>query len=133
MWDLALDLESCDLIFGPHTDLLNAAGDVVTRQRMLVRCKVPRGTWVYDEDGTLGSRLYQISGRPSGQQINQAPTLVEEALEPMDDIHVGLVRAGVTDDNRLLLAVNYQPLDPFIGDNVTVAESNPEFDVTLTL
>lgn len=133
MFDLAIDLESCDLIFGPHTDLLGASGDVVTRQRILTRCKIPRGTWVYDEDGTIGSRLLQISGRPSGQQLAQAPALVEEALEPMQDIQVGSVQASITDDNKLAVFVNYQPVGGAPEDESVTTELTPEFDVTLTL
>lgn len=133
MFDLAIDLESCDLMFGPHTDLLGASGDVVTRQRILARCKIPRGSWVYDETGTLGSRLYQISGHPTGQQLSQSPSLVQEALEPMQDIRVGQIVPKVTQDNHLAVFVGYQPIGGLAGDEVLTTEPAPEFDVTLTL
>lgn len=106
-FDIALDGESGDVIFGPTRDLLGATGDGLTKQRILLRCKVPRGSWVYDEDGTLGSRLYTISASASAAQLQQAPAYVREAVEPMDDIQLTDVSAVLDDQNRIVVAVDF--------------------------
>jgi phage gp46-like protein len=109
-WDLALDGDSGDVIFSPTLDLLGATGDGLTKQRILLRCKIPRGSWVYDEDKTLGSRLYQISSTPSAQQIVQAPALVREALEPMEDIAIVGVEATFDENNQIAVVVDFTPI-----------------------
>lgn len=122
-WDLALDGDSGDVIFSPTLDLLGSTGDGLTKQRILLRCKIPRGSWMYDEDKTLGSRLSEISSAPSALQIVQAPALVREALEPMDDIALVNVEATFDENSQIVVAVDYTPV---IGEDeidlVTVSE-----------
>lgn len=109
-WDLALDGDSGDVIFSPTLDLLGSTGDGLTKQRILLRCKIPRGSWMYDEDKTLGSRLYETFSAPSAQAIVQAPALVREALEPMDDISIVNVEATFDENNRIVIAVGFTPI-----------------------
>src|SRR4051812_24218817 len=110
MWDLALDPTTGDLLFGPTHDLLGTSGTKLTEQRIMTRCKIPRGTYTYDEAGTLGSRLYSISGSPIARQAREAPALVQEALEPMSDVNITAIDVGVTEDDRVFLIVNYTPV-----------------------
>lgn len=110
MWDLALDPDSGDLLFGPTHDLLGVTGTNLTDQRILTRCKIPRGTYTYDETGSLGSRLYTISGSPIERQAREGPALVQEALEPMADVNIDSIDVGLTDDDRVFMTVKYSPV-----------------------
>lgn len=133
-WDLALDGESGDILFGPTHDLLGATGDGLTKQRILLRCRIPRGTWQYDETGTLGSSLTTISSAPSAAQVAQAPALVREALEPMDDISVGDVQVSTDDQNRLIVMLNYTTVaDPDEENAVVINDVLPSIDATMTV
>lgn len=134
-WDLALDGDTGDLLFSPTLDLLGSTGDGLTKQRILIRCKVPRGAWEYDPDGTLGSRLQTVSRAPSPAQLAAAPGLVREALEPMDDIHIDDVQVSIDENNRLVVEVAYTPL-PVVdeSDATTVDVSDlPSIDATVTI
>jgi len=124
-WDLALDA-SGDVIFSPTLDLLGSTGDGLTKQRILIRCRVPRGSWAWDEDNTFGSRLAAISRNPSPQQLAQAPALVREALEPMTDISIDDVQVAIDDENRLVVSVTYTNI--FTDDE---ADSVPADDVPI--
>lgn len=129
-WDLALDGGSGDFIFGPSRDLLGVTGTELVNQRILIRCGIPRGSFLYDE--TLGSRLQEISRQPSERQLREAPTLVQEALEPMDDIRVTSINVEITEDNRLFLDVQWQPI---VSDNEVQASPDeiPTFDAKVTI
>lgn len=133
MWDLAIDGETGDLIFSPHLDLLGAAGPNLTQQRILTRCKIPRGTFTYDVDGTLGSRLHTISSSATSRQVREAPALVEEALEPMTDIRVNDVDVSVDENNRLVVSVKYSNV---VGSDETedaVVDTTPDYDARVTI
>lgn len=108
-WDLALDGDSGDIMFGASGDLLGVSGVPLVNQRILVRTKIPRGSWYADDTGTLGSDLYLISGAPSSSSLDVAKADVLEALVPMDDITVNDVDASITDDDRLLIVVSWTP------------------------
>lgn len=107
MWDLALDGDTGDIVFDAKNDLLGISGPQLTNQRILIRCKIPRGTWVFDETGNLGSRLYEITGTNAEASIQEARADVQEALAPMEDVSVNDVIAEVTDDGRLLVRVDW--------------------------
>lgn len=130
-WDLALDADSGDVIFGPSRDLLGTTGSGLVEQRIIVRCKIRRGSFVYDENNTLGSRLHEITRFDSGRQLREAPALVQEALEPMGDIRVLGVDAEITEDNRLSLGVRFQPI---VGtdEGSIPTEVIPEYDARVT-
>lgn len=131
MWDVALDGETGDIIFGPGRDLLGSSGPELNLQRILTRCKIVRGSFVYDPDDTLGSRLNEISRYTTDRQVREAPPLVMEALEPMDDISVSSVEAEITEDNRLLIIVQYQPVVSDDEAEIPVEEI-PEYEARVT-
>lgn len=131
-WDLALDLESTDVIFGPSRDLLGQTSAELYRQRIFVRCKVPRGT--FGDDETFGSRLHEIAGYTLDRQFREAPPLVREALEPMDDIEIMDVIVEVTDNNRLAVTVKFRPiLSPDETDEIVDDGELPDFDAVVTI
>lgn len=94
-FDLALDLNG-DLMFGSNRDLLGASGDALTAQRIKVRLKVPRGEWVLDSDGTLGSRLELVLRRDPNKAAAEIPIFVDEALNTMDDVEITGVKIDDT-------------------------------------
>lgn len=116
-YDLALDANG-DLVISGHRDLSGISGTHLTEQRMRIRLQIPRGTWLYDADKTLGSLLHRsIGGHPS--QAYSLPSVAREALRPMDDIQVGDVEvvteekvAGEIVDKRHKpgLRIYYQPM-----------------------
>ena len=56
-FDLAIS-EHGDLVMSGSRDLAGISGSDQTGQRVQIRLRLHRGTWFYDEDGTLGSLLY---------------------------------------------------------------------------
>ena len=131
-WDLALDGDSGDFMFGPTHDLLGTSGKQLTEQRMLIRCRIPRGSFTYDTDGTLGSRLNTLSVYPSERAIRDAPALVTEALADMDDIQLLDVEATEDENHRLITFVKYNPIISPQESSDFDPDPMPEFDATIS-
>lgn len=127
-YDLEIDGTTGDLVFAPSRDLAGVSGSALTKQRILIRCKVPRATWLYDSDGTFGSDLYKISNAPGPSQLAQAPALVHEALMPMDDIKIDDVQVGIDSENRLSINVLFSD----VNDQVSGVETDAD-DTTVTI
>src|SRR3954451_12829264 len=83
-WDLVLS-DAGDLIFGPNRDLAGISGTDLIEQRMKIRLRVHRGSWVYDTNGSFGSNLTQTIGMPPDQAHTSINAFVREALRPMAD------------------------------------------------
>lgn len=131
MWDLALDGESGDFIFGPHRDLLEVTGPELTNQRILIRCRIPLGSYIYEP--AVGSQLQVISRQPSERQLREAPTLVEQALEPMQDIHIISINPEITDDNRLHVGVDWSPAVSSDEEQASSPTPVPVYDASVTV
>ena len=87
MFDLAIDPNG-DLVFAGNLDLQGATGDQVAEQRVIIRLKIPRGSWIYDIDGTLGSQLREIIRNARSYSVDRARTYVMDALKDAGDIAV---------------------------------------------
>jgi hypothetical protein len=134
VWDLALDGATGDFIFGPNHDLLGSSGNELTEQRILVRTKIPRGSFTYDADGTLGSQLHAIMSYPSARQLNEAPAIVQQALNEMDDIQITSVDVEEDAKRRLIISVSYSPVPANDSEtDLFEDEDIPEFTTDLTL
>lgn len=83
-WDTAIS-EHGDLIFGANRDLAGISGIDLIEQRIKLRLKIHRGSWVYDTDGTLGSNLQRVIGMSPGDAHSAVGAFVREALRPMAD------------------------------------------------
>lgn len=106
-YDLALS-EYGDLMFSASRDLLGVSGQALVEQRIRIRLKIPKASWIYDDDRTLGSFLHQLGGTPLDQATEQATTLVREALRAMEDVivdHVDVEKDGNT--GRLTVFYNF--------------------------
>lgn len=106
-FDLALDKNN-DLLLGPNSDLLGVSGLDLIEQRIRIRLKIERGSWIYDEAGTLGSKISSVLGRSSDQAMSELNAYVHQALEAMDDISVSSVDLVPSDNDRsIILTVKY--------------------------
>lgn len=120
MYDLALS-EHGDLVIAGNRDLAGISGIDLIEQRIRTRLKVYRGSWVYDEDQTFGSNLFQAVSLPPDQVEERINGYVREALQPMDDISV--VDVGVvTTSHDATVFVSYQVVDDEIGAEGEIRE-----------
>lgn len=127
-WDMQLEGATGDLVFSPARDFAGVSGEEILRQRISIRCKIPRGTYLYDETGQLGSTLHLIPRSPSAGQVQGAEAAVLEALAPMsDEINIISVDVMKTEDNKLQVDVNFTPVlsDP----DVPIYDIPPDADV----
>lgn len=112
-WDLAIGPHG-DLLFAGNRDLTGVGGHSLTEQRIRLRCKIPRGSWVYDEPRTLGSNLWKLLGVGRADVIENVDPYVREALTPMGDISVEDVLV-VTDGHEdhhdhVHVEISYKPI-----------------------
>lgn len=123
-FDLKFDFQTGDIVLAPNHDLAGVSGDSLTAQRIMLRIMIERGTFEFDDTGTLGSRVMLLA-RSLGNGIQQAASqAVREALEPMTDIRVTRVDVefskrddGTLDERAILVQVSYTPLDE-VGEAV---------------
>lgn len=86
-----------DWLFGASRDIQGVTGPELDKQRIRIRCKIPRGSFVYDADDSLGSRLHEVTRRALGADLGAVTGIVTEALEDMEGIVVDDVVATQTD------------------------------------
>src|ERR1051326_1570440 len=121
-----------DLLFGGNRDLQGTSGLDLIEQRIWLRLKIARGSWVYDEDGTLGSQLFLAMRQPPAQAAAAIPMYVREALREISEIIVDDVVIEQTDLNELTLTVQYHLIRPADEDSFVLPESDALF-VTVPL
>lgn len=110
-FDLAIS-EHNDLIFAANRDLLGVGGVELVEQRIKLRIKMERGSWVYDINQDLGSNVHRALGKVYDLAASEIPTWVRQALEPMEDIQVQEVQMRQPVDNSQLaeIVVSYEIL-----------------------
>ena len=135
MWDFATDPATGDWLFSANRDVAGIDGDSLDRQRIMNRLKITRGSFNYDETGVLGSRLREAGSRISTAQAEIGmPILIEEALEPMEDIIVRNVSVTVNEDEpgRIDVALSYShAIDP--DETILTPDETDEFLFTITV
>lgn len=112
--DLAFDFKVGDLAVAPNKDLDRKTGADLVEQRIRVRLKIIQGSWLLDPTGgSLGSRLVDALRLPMFRATTEIPLMVQEALEPMDDISVTnvVVTPDEDDSSSVSLAIYYTILD----------------------
>jgi phage gp46-like protein len=133
-YDFALDPVTGDFLFGPTRDIIGVTGPELDEQRISIRCKIPRGTFTYDEEGTLGSFLHLISRNPSRQQMDDARGYVAEALEDMDGISIDTIDVETTESGVLNIGVKFVQTSSLDEDEEEDVETDlPEFDANVML
>lgn len=123
-WDLGISAAG-DLVFSPSSDLQGISGTDLVQQRMLMRLKLRRGSWTYDDSESFGSQLWRLMSANPVAAAGQAEAYVREALRDMDDVvidaisvnkelrtltirvdyHVAEVDVSVTEENRQQLEI----------------------------
>lgn len=131
-WDIQQEGVTGDIVFSPARDIAGVDSDGLLKQRIIMRCKVPRGTYLYDLDGDFGSTLYV---RAPGFQPNAVKDAVMEALMPMTD-EIQIQSVDVTQDTlnmKIQVIVNFTPIstDPDIPTINTGEESFDSISVTV--
>lgn len=113
-FDLAIDYNTGDLKLSPRRDIDVRTGTEVLAQRIRVRLRVIQGEWVLDpENGALGSRMIDLMRMSIWQAELDAPRIIREALEPMDDIQINSVTCQIDpkDNRRLIVGLQYTSLE----------------------
>lgn len=122
-WDLEIHSRSGDLIWTGSRDLLEISGERLDQQRIGVRLRIMEGSFHYDEEGALGSRLHQSLRWSLERAQAEIPRMVTEALEPMDDIKVANVEIAVSEEDprQIGIVISYVKLlsttDPEEGED----------------
>lgn len=134
MFDLALSPNG-DLILAGNRDLAGISGADLVEQRIRLRLRLRRGTWVYDENETLGSQLHRMIGMAPEEAHNSVGAYVREALRTMDDINVDDVlhfhvnaegEVGDVHDPNENIAVEVLVLYTIISDDENTTEDISE-------
>ena len=106
-WDLAISRYG-DLIFAGNRDFAGISGTPLTEQCIRTRIKIPRGSWVYDINERIGSRVHRALTSGVDKAIQEIPIFVREALDDMDDVVVGEVQITPDESGRELnLIIGY--------------------------
>jgi hypothetical protein len=111
-WDIKIS-EFQDLVYTPGRDLQTLTGEALISQRIFVRLKINQGSWIFDEDDTLGSNLYIGLHLNETQALEQIPLLVSDALDPMrDEIEITdiFMRPSEVAENGVDLFIEYRPI-----------------------
>lgn len=128
-YDLALSGHG-DLVVSGNRDLAGISGTDLIEQRIRLRLRVQRGSWIYDETQTLGSNLNTVIGMEPERAQSVADNLVREALIRMTEITV----SGVTllyGDKDVTTVVHYQITSE--GEGSEGSEEAEVRDLTITL
>lgn len=95
-YDIAIS-DLGDLLFAGNRDLQGIGGEAQVEQRIKLRLRIHRGTWIYDEDKNLGSSLSELSLTSPEKAEPRVNAMVREALRPMEDTVVNNVYVGQTE------------------------------------
>lgn len=118
-FDLAI-APNGDLILSAARDLQGATGIAIVEQRIRIRLRLNRGTWIYDPSGRLGSNLQELFGLEPEIAAARVVPLVREALLPVTEIEVTDVTA--TPGSKDITVVVYYQL-VFLDDET----GSPDF------
>lgn len=121
MWDLAV-APNGDLIISGNRDIAGKSGTDLLEQRMILRLKMHRGEWTYDDNDSLGSQLYRLIGENPTRAQASAPAYVREALRDMtneisiDDVQITIAARAMT------LTISYSVLSDLGGGSEQQAQ-----------
>jgi hypothetical protein len=102
-WDIALD-KTGDWLFSGNRDILPVDGPALMHQRIMTRLRIPRGTVIFDEEGTLGSNLKFALRYNTERAQREVPMMVNEALDQIsNEINISSVTLSLSNDNRQLM------------------------------
>lgn len=135
-FDLQLDLSTGDLVWNSIRDLAGVEAENLIQQRIHTRLVIVRGSFIYDRTGTLGSRLTTMLASGVPQTDSSLKMLIQEALQPMDDINITDIEVFtyndgsgvVTDPTVIAASISYDVVYATVGSDLS-----PESGQTTTL
>jgi phage baseplate assembly protein W len=131
-FDLAL-APNGDLVFAANRDWLGVSGTPQIEQRMRTRIKIPRGSWVYDENQGLGSRIHRVLQQAPDRAVIEIPVFIREALDDMDDIAIQDVQV-VMDGRSVRVVIDYAVMTlPEAAEETAETESTDQLIMSLPL
>jgi hypothetical protein len=131
MYDLALS-ENGDLIFAGNRDFQGVSGTPLIEQRIRTRMKIPRGSWVYDVNQRIGSRIHRALQQPPERAATEIPIYVREALDDMDDVAIGEVHIDAA-GRTLNLVIDYSITTLPEGAGEPIATESDQLILSLPL
>lgn len=128
-WDIGIS-EHGDIVMTGHRDIGGKSGIDLIEQRMLLRLRITRGSWVFDDNDTLGSNLSHLSGLAPEKAAAIAPAYVQEALRTMDEIIVEDIHITTTPQSiGLMISYHISEVDVDAG----TAEQTRQLEISLPL
>src|SRR5215831_7743811 len=124
-YDLALSALG-DLVVAGNRDLAGISGTDLIEQRIRMRLRIQRGSWIYDPTDTLGSNLNDVIGMDHNRAQTAADAFIREALVRMTEIVVDGVTL-VFGDKDITCIVHYQ----IVSEGET--EEAESHDLTISL
>jgi hypothetical protein len=126
-FDLAL-APTGDILFAGSGDLQGVSGTDLIAQRMLLRLKIQRGSWTYDEDESIGSQLSRVTGMTTRGGPQHVDAFVREALRDMDEIVIDAVNVTL-DGTAVICIIDYH----VTGDTISMTdENNQQLEVAIS-
>jgi phage gp46-like protein len=101
-------------------------GSELLAQRIMLRLRMRRGSWIFDDTKTLGSNLHFALRMDKPQALVDLDALILEALEPIsDDVQITAtnIRESETDERAVELVVEFQRVLPPGQTETPIAES----------
>jgi phage baseplate assembly protein W len=118
-FDLALS-QYGDLIFAGNRDLEYVDGDQLVNQRIINRLRIKRGSWIFNRDSSLGSDLDTMLGKSFEHQLDNIPSLVSTALEPMnEEIEIKSLDVSTT-VHGVTIIISYSRIQPNTPPELTL-------------
>jgi hypothetical protein len=113
-WDFLRDPFTGDWKFSGDRDYAGVTGEMLIQQRVSINLKIPRGSFVYDTEKSLGSRLYDLLATDFERGLRDAPDIVREALDGMTDIQVDEIQVlpDDLDPRQIRIRIMYHSLVP---------------------
>jgi hypothetical protein len=114
-WDIAMS-RAGDLLFASNRDLDYVDGIELINQRIITRLRMLRGSWLFDEAGTLGSRLDLVLSEDMPEAEGDIDGLVREALDPIrNEIQIRDIHIIPQPLDRIQVIVDYLWLTPDVA------------------
>jgi len=119
-FDLAIS-ENFDLVITGARDLAGVSGDELIAQRIVIRLRVIRGSWVLDDSNSLGSNINEVMSRSMADAEVKLPTLIRQALTDIDEVEIVNVEIIPVSTKQVLATIffQYRPDLDAMGDAVS--------------
>ena len=113
-------------MFSPNYDWMTTTGYDLLAQRIMLRLRMRRGSWIFDESKTLGGNLDMALRMTMPNALEELDTLVLEALEPIAD-EITLIETQVkpsdSDSRAVELVITYERTLPPEQSNTPILEN----------